>query len=888
MCESCTSVSAFSSWQPRSQFTCSGENQEELISRYEDQLEEHGYIYRDRTTGEITIVDDTRMLDILYLSTEEVEQRLAIPDNPLFDIPEEAYDVAVGRTYAWDEFAHTRIGYMPMTDDGPNHGIPLGGFGASGGIMRSPDGNFPVIDIVLGRHVYNDNDTAAAQFHMFQRVPALGIATAQTLWTGSPEDGQLSSWNFNYPEGAGTYHALYPRAWSEYHHPNMPARFAVQQFSPIIAGNYEETSLPVAVFQWRAYNPTNEEVDVSIMFTWPNMTGWTPQEETERREIPGIRVIGGEQAQVYRTSWERDNSDSFNYHVSEGEIEAVVLGGTSDNISTQGEFCIAGVRTPGVSISYHTRFNTDGDGLEVWSPFSMAGSLPNVNDRTPAQGNEHLGAAIAVSVSLAPGQTINFPMALAWDFPHAEYGPGTVYSRHYTQFYGENGNNSFALASRALENHQQWQRQIEEWQQPYLSNTALPSWFRGALMNELYFLSAASLAWPANTDLLAVPESERDYNHSETTDVASYAFARSVLWPNLERGMTQHIVDSVFEHDSQERLLHIYQDGRPIPSEVRDIFFDERKALYAVPHDIGSFQEDPLVAWNTYNWQNANIWPGLQTGLPLRVWRHFQSTGQTDTDFITYNWPAIQAVMDYVVQMDNDGDFIPDHRGNVSDWTYDNWRVEGMTIYEAERWLVALDATQRMAEIVGDYESAQTYAEWYEIGTESINNRLWNGEYYDIFEGNGDVFGDHLGIAYARLLGLESPLPEDRAISTFRRIFADNVQGFGNGFMGMVTGTRNGEIIDGEQEREMWIGTSYIAAGNMMLHGLDAEGWQTAYGTYNAIYNHGLAFRTPESITIDGRSESGRSMIGSRCHTYYRPLAIWSIPQIVEMQEAGH
>jgi non-lysosomal glucosylceramidase len=881
MGEGC-SVSAFNIWQPRSQFTCSEENREELIECYEDQLEEHGYIYRDSETGEIAIIDEARMLDILYLNDEEIEQRLAIADNPLFDIPEEAYDVAIGRTYDWDEYAHTRIGYMPMTDDGPNYGIPLGGFGASGGIMRSPNGNFPVIDIVLGRHVYNDNDTAAAQFHVFQRIPSQGIASAQTLWTGAPEDGRLSSWNFNYPQGAGTYHALYPRAWSEYHHPNLPVRFAVQQFSPIVAGNYEETSLPVAIFQWRAYNPTDEDVDFSVMLTWPNMTGWTPREEVERRDMPGIRIIGGEQAQVYHTSWERDNSDSFNYHVNQGDIEGVVLTGTSDNISTQGEFCIAGIRTPGVSLSYLSRFDTDGDGLQAWSAFSSAGSLPNIDNRTAAQGSERLGAAIAISMRLAPGQTTDFPIALAWDFPHAEYGEGIVYPRYYTRVFGEEGNNSFAIARRALANYENWQRQIEEWQGPYLSDNSMPSWFRGALMNELYFLSAASLVWDANTGLFAVPESERDYNHSETTDVASYAFARSILWPDVEREMTQHIVDSVFAHNTNRRLHHIYQDGRPIPPEVRDIYFDERKALFAVPHDIGSFQEDPLFAWNTYNWQNPNIWPGLQTGLPLRVWRYFHSTGETDTDFILYNWPAVQSVMDYVVQMDHDGDFIPDHRGNVSDWTYDNWRVEGMTIYEAQRWLVALDATRRMAEIVGDYGSAQTYSNWYEIGRESINQRLWNGEYYDIFENNGDLFGDHLGIAYAGLLGLSSPLPEDRAISTFGRIFEDNVEGFGNGFMGMVTGTRNGEIIDGEQEREMWIGTSYIAAGNMLFHGLQAEAWQTAYGTYNAVYNHGLAFRTPEAITIDGTSGSGHPMVGSRCHAYYRPLAIWAIAQILE------
>ncbi|MBI5699350.1 hypothetical protein HZC35_03445 [Candidatus Saganbacteria bacterium] len=848
-------------------------NQERVIAEHREQLVEKGIVAPD---GEV--IDEQRLVGLTYLSDEEIANRLGVPNEPLYYIPGEAYDRSIGDDYSWSETAHTRIGYMPMTDDGPIQGLPLGGFGSAGGIERTYNGNFPVVDIVPGRHVYNDNDTAACQFHVYQGIPEEGVSYAQTLWAGHPEGDRLASWNFDYPDNAGTYHALYPRAWYEYDHPEMPARFAVEQFSPIIAGNYRETSLPVSVFEWVAENPTDKEVVFSVMLTWQNMTGWIPQEVVEQTEMPGIRVVGGEQAKVYQTGWNMESAGNFNYHRMEGDMEAVILtGNRPDNISTNGEFCLATQRQPGVEISYFTNFNTDGDGSQAWTPFSLTGRLPNTDDHTVAQEGQNIGAAIAVTVRLAPGERKEFPIVLSWDFPQTEYGEDIVYDRYYTRYFGNDGGHSFDIAREALQNHEEWDRQIAAWQEPVLNNQNIPSWARGAMLNELYYLSAASLVWDAESGLFAVPESERDYVHSETTDVASYSPATAILWPEIEQRMVEHLAETVFIQDPNERLYNIYQWTSPIPEEVRDVYFAERKSLYAVPHDIGAFNEDPLYSLNTYNWQNPNIWPGLQTGLALRIYRDYVLSGELNSGLISDSYPAVLANFSYLEQMDRDGDFIPDHRGNVSDWTYDNWKVAGMTLYEGLRFLAAVSATREMAEMQGDLQTADRLQYVYDTAQASFNQRLWNGEYYDIHDGNPDVFGDYLGLLYTEISNLPAPIPEDQALSALRTVYEDNVLGFGNGYMGMVTGTRDGEVIEGEQEREMWIGTSYAAAATMISLGLKEEGWRTAYGTYNATYNYGLAFRTPEAITLDSGDGSSDSMVGFRCGTYYRPLSIWNL-----------
>lgn len=40
-----------------------------------------------------------------------------------------------------------------------------------------------------------------------------------------------------------------------------------------------------------------------------------------------------------------------------------------------------------------------------------------------------------------------------------------------------------------------WDRRIEEWQEPVLSDSELPDWFKSAIFNELYFLSDGGGVW---------------------------------------------------------------------------------------------------------------------------------------------------------------------------------------------------------------------------------------------------------------------------------------------------------------------------------------------------------------------------------------------------------
>ena len=71
----------------------------------------------------------------------------------------------------------------------------------------------------------------------------------------------------------GTYAARYPLSWTNYEGV-YDAEVRCEAFSPILPGDYQRTSYPVAVFVWTLRNPTNKPLDLSLLLSWRNTTGW--------------------------------------------------------------------------------------------------------------------------------------------------------------------------------------------------------------------------------------------------------------------------------------------------------------------------------------------------------------------------------------------------------------------------------------------------------------------------------------------------------------------------------------------------------------------------------------------------------------------------------------
>ncbi len=149
----------------------------------------------------------------------------------------------------------------------------------------------------------------------------------------------------------------------------LQAQLTCEQFSPVWAGNYQETSYPVAVFLWNAHNPTDAPITLSIMLTWQNMVGWF----TNALKSPQVRVRDdGSPVYEYQPRW-GESQGNYNQIVEDTQQFGCVLGRVGSNEPLQegdGSWCIATPKHPQMEVFHHTRWNPVGTGEDVWQSFA--------------------------------------------------------------------------------------------------------------------------------------------------------------------------------------------------------------------------------------------------------------------------------------------------------------------------------------------------------------------------------------------------------------------------------------------------------------------------------------------------------------------------------------
>ena len=900
--------------------------------------------------------------------------------SPRPNIPPNTWRRPIGQD--WDTPYTVR--YASNLDDGPEHGAPLGGFGA-GCIGRAPNGNFNLWHLDGGEHSFQT--FPACQFSVFEQI-ADGSPQAYALSTEAPVEGTLAAWEWYPKEGegdggdgeaggenpkskivrlrltnvqnpksdgadregdkiqnrsteaherpkskiqnphTGIYHALYPRSWFAYQNV-FQADLTCEQFSPIWAGNYRETSYPVAVFDWTAHNPTSQPLRLSILLTWQNMAGWF----TNANKSPEVKLRDdGSPFYLYQPRLGQSEGN-FNQWVDDSAYAGCLMDGAriDQGIAQEGEgqwaiatvnvFNPADANNLDIEGFYHSRWNPAGDGADIWRTFARDGSLPSQADETPAKAGEQIGVALAIRFTLKPGESRQIPFVLTWDLPVTEFAAGIESFRRYTDFFGRDGRNAWAIATTALDQYPTWRQQIRQWQALTLEQADLPGWFKMALFNELYDLASGGTLWSAASDRdptgqFAVLEC-LDYRWYESLDVRLYGgFGLLMLWPKLEKAVIRAFARAIPTADQTPRVIGYYSTiGADSPMAVR-------KAAAATPHDLGAPNEHPWEKTNYTSYQDCNQWKDLPSDFVIQVYRAFVLTGGDDPEFLADCWPAVVQTLNYLKAFDYDGDGIPEN-GGAPDQTFDDWRLKGISAYCGGLWLAALEAAiaigQRLIEWEQSTAAPETlssqrthpyaahidiYQTWLDQARPTYQAELWNGQYYrlDTHSSSDVVMADQLcGQFFARLLDLPDIVPIDCAQAALRKIYeacfiqfnqyaASHTQtqtqkfaGIQGGFkaaeLGGRIGAANGVRPDGSPQNpddthqlEVWTGINFGLAAFLAQMEMQSEAMELTEAIVQQIYEHGLQFRTPEAITAMGTFRA--------CH-YLRPMAIWAIYGVI-------
>lgn len=774
------------------------------------------------------------------------------------------------------------VRYASNLDDGPSHGMPLGGFGA-GCIGRAPDGTFNLWHLDGGEHWFGT--LPDCQFALFESGPtgsrAHALAVKPQADASRPEAGEpLPAWDW-YPasttgRSTGTYAARYPLSWSEYEGV-FDAQVGVQAFSPILPGDYQRSSYPVAVFVWTLSNPSDAPLDLSLLLSWRNTTGWFTN--TDPSAAVTFRDDGSPEHNYVPAIGQ--GTGQRNRQVDGDGLAGVLLEGPlADPIAEgQGQWCLATNPQEGVQIQRCSRWDPSGSGSELWEPFARDGSIPESHNDRASSASEAASAAMALRFRLEPGETRQIPLVISWDLPVTAYATGSRALRRYSDFFSATGINAAAIAAEALRDWPAWLQQIEAWQQPVLARTDLPEALRMALFNELYDLASGGSLWTAASSADPVGQFGvlecLDYAWYESLDVRLYgSFALLQLWPELDKAVLRSFARAIPAADATPRPIGWYFTQGKGRVEAA------RKVAGATPHDLGAPNERPFEATNYTAYQDCNLWKDLASDFVLQVWRTFKlAPNGEDLRFLADCWPAAVQALHYLKAFDTNNDGLPDN-GGAPDQTFDDWPLKGVSAYCGALWIAALEAALAMAQRLqldlgldtsGDQ---RTFGSWLEQSRSNFDRLLWNGEFYKIDAESGTpvVMADQLcGDFYARLLGLPSVVADDRAQSALGAVKQACFEGFQGGKLGVANGLRrDGTPLDpnGTHPLEVWTGINFGLAAYYRLMGQGDTALAICGAVVEQVYAGGLQFRTPEAITGVNTFRA--------CH-YLRAMAIWAL-----------
>ena len=248
-----------------------------------------------------------------------------------------------------------------------------------------------------------------------------------------------------------------PIGYYQYQDSEFSAEIGLIVYSPVILYDVKNSSMPVSTWVFNAYNPTDEPIEVSFLFSLENDIGWRNKNNDD-------------------STWQR--TGTYNY-LQENEDMIGIKYTYDENIMSKshpeylGNMTLATIKQSDVTISYVSEWDTLGDGNDLLSTFSTSGMLSNQNDSDRAIEGQHLYAgALSAKVVLEPGEGKNIPFVLATCFPLFNLSnlDGMSSNEFYKWYWTNYFNDSWSIAIYSLNNYENWWKSINDWQDKLYSS----------------------------------------------------------------------------------------------------------------------------------------------------------------------------------------------------------------------------------------------------------------------------------------------------------------------------------------------------------------------------------------------------------------------------------
>ena len=445
---------------------------------------------------------------------------------------------------------------------------------------------------------------------------------------------------------------------------------------------------------------------------------------------------------------------------------------------------------------------------KVWPQFSAVGRFAEFSQgatSTPTAGGRTVNGAVAATVILPPGATVEVPFLLAWHYPNKYNHTGTWMGCHYATLWAD----ARSVIKEAADKWEAWRTKTGLFRRTFYDST-LPYWLLDCVTANAAIIRHIGVVFRiANGDVYGW-EGSNGCCDPTCTHVWGYEQTLARLFPDLERDMRR--ID--FKH--QQRADGGVNNRTEVPSP---------------PRPTG---EQPFADGHA--------------SCVLKAYR--EALNSPDESFFKDYWPHIQRAVDYLIDRDAKAHggqptgFLEDDQWN----TYDE-ALHGVTTFISGYYLAALRAGEEWARRLGEAATADRFHSVFEKGQRKLIELCWNGEYFQQnlpgYEkrqgevGPGCMADQLIGQWWAHQLGLGYILPKENVVAALRSVFKYNFKSDLTGWRHnprAFAGARDKGLIictwpkGGRPERvmlysdEVWTGIEYQVAAHLLYEGLAEEG----------------------------------------------------------------
>jgi len=506
------------------------------------------------------------------------------------------------------------------------------------------------------------------------------------------------------------YSASFPFTNLRFTDPDMPFDINFEVYSPFIPHDIKNSALPGIYFNYSIMSKSDKPVKVLLIASLRNLVGYDITEKyfvTEQINKQGMKGF------------------------------SMTCAGMDTTASSWGKM---GLFSTAANASYYLGWEHKHPYYEKLLVSDKFGDVNDTENRNKIINGKKIAnfgvnkdqrcfSSIGTDFTLNKGEKYSDTFILAWYFPNnygavenagdeygcRDYKLGVKRTFNQGHYYNNFFNSASDVARYMISNKEELSKSTEIFHSA-LFNSSLPQFVLNQINSQLNTFSSSSTFTKAGN--FAIREGlapSQPWGPNATIDVSLYASPMIIsLFPDLQKGMMRQ---------------HMKIQG-PNGEINHGLAFDITKSKNGT--------------WGVYD--RIDLVPNY---IQMVLRDYFMTN---DKEYLQEMWPSIVKGMNYTLtQRDKNGDMMPDMEGIMC--SYDNFPMYGLASYIQSQWLAAMASVKKAASDLGDKDIEIKAGVILRRGKKLMDEKLWNGHYYDLFNDyTGEKGSDH-GVLTDQMIG---------------------------------------------------------------------------------------------------------------------------------------